>query len=141
MKVNVMALLRWNDAYELGIASIDAQHRELADRVNALEEAVAANSHDAVRRALERLQLFTETHFSHEHELFRQTGYPAADMHIKRHGFLTLILKRFSETICTRRGSAAAELAFLRGWLLDHIGKDDRAFADYMRARFPAQCA
>jgi hemerythrin len=134
-----MALLHWSDGYNVGVASMDAQHRELADHVNALEQAIATGG--SARRALDRLTLFTEMHFDHEHTLFRQSGYPAADLHIKRHGFLTLILKRFGETIDSHSGSLNSELAFLRGWLVDHIGKDDQAFADYLKARFPALCA
>jgi hemerythrin len=131
-----MALLLWNDGYNLGIASMDAQHQEMAGLVNTL---ASAEGDAAIHRALDRLMLFTEKHFDYEHALFRQTGYPAADIHTKRHGFLTLILKRFGQTVASQ-GSTAAELAFLRGWLLDHIGKDDRAFADYVRSQYPALC-
>jgi hemerythrin len=129
-----MALLLWTDHYDLGYAAIDAQHRELADYVNAL---AAAEETAAVQQAFDQLILFTAEHFEYEQTLFLQTGYPAADIHIKRHGFLILILKRFRQTI-VKRGPTAAELAFLRGWLLDHIDKEDRAFVVYARSHNPA---
>lgn len=136
-----MTLLVWDSSYDIGLAAIDADHRQLAERINALDVAIAGNDDVVVRETLAQLTLFTEAHFGHEQALFRKTGYPAAALHSKRHDFLVLILRRFAETITSRRDLAAEELEFLRGWLLDHIGKDDRAFADYARDRFPALTA
>jgi len=72
---------------------------------------------------------------------------PPPIFHTRRHGFLRLILKRGCEALDRNRGTVVAggQLEFLRGWLMDHINRDDRAFADYLREKaaklVPASCA
>jgi hemerythrin len=133
-----MALVNWRDEWDVGIASVDAQHHEMADILNELEAAVAAGASHAVTLAiLTKLFRFTEAHFAHEQYLFRKANYPAADLHTRRHGFLKLILKRISETLESWRDpfTDGNELRFLRSWLMDHIRNDDQAFANYVREK------
>jgi hemerythrin len=145
-----VVLINWYDRYNVGIASIDAQHRELAGILNALAASVVDGATtDSTRAILTELVHFTDAHFAHEQNLFRQANYPAANLHTRRHGFLRLILKRGCEALERNRGTVVAggQLEFLRGWLMDHINRDDRAFADYLREKaamlppVPMSCA
>ncbi len=123
-----MAQLFWDSADDVGIASIDAHHRELLGLVDTL----AAAEGDGVATALNRLMIFTRMHFDHEEALFHAHDYPDADCHTRRHRYLMLILTRFAESFEATPGAMAPLVAFLRGWLLDHIRSDDRAFADHV---------
>jgi hemerythrin-like metal-binding protein len=130
-----MALVNWCSDWDVGIAAIDAQHREMADVLNRLEAAVAAGA--ANESILAKLIQLTELHFALEQDLFRQANYPAGGVHTQRHGFLRLILKRVGEPLDNNRNPVAdrSHLEFLRGWLMNHIDRDDRAFADYLREK------
>ena len=84
-----MALMVWTDALADGVASIDAQHHELADLMNALYDSAVAGEGATTVRLFDDLLVHTVAHFRHEETLFIASGYPDASRHRHHHELLT----------------------------------------------------
>ena len=67
-------------AYAVGVASIDALHVELEERLAALVQAG-----DAAQAQLIALQEHLQRHFGHEEALMKEADFPMADCHAREH--------------------------------------------------------
>jgi len=132
--------VRWSPRLAVGVPEIDAQHRELFARVDAL---LAAMSEGRGRQHLRETFAFLEDyfveHFRDEVALMRATRYPLAEHHQGLH-------ERFQAELRTLAGEVTAEetpspLTVVRTgslcveWLRNHIGTSDRDFGLYLASR------
>jgi hemerythrin len=74
------------DALATGVEEIDADHRDLIDRCNALMVMIARRApgralHDAARHLAEHCLL----HFKREEAILAQSGFPRCEAHIREH--------------------------------------------------------
>lgn len=123
--------LAWQECYECGEPSIDAEHRTLFDLSNALIDAFLDRGDDfaVVASAYDRLMAHIEAHFAHEEALLAQRGFAGLDAHRRAHAGL---LKRAGEL----RGAVASGAAglgglveFLAGEVVArHLFRADREF-------------
>jgi hemerythrin len=75
---NELHFMRWDEnKMSTGVASIDAQHRDLISRINELHRATLAgvSSHD-IEKIIGFLGQFAETHFRHEEGLMEERQCP-----------------------------------------------------------------
>lgn len=70
--------VRWDEArMATGIATIDAQHQELINRLNALHRAhVLATESDEIKKMLKFLGEYANSHFQHEEQLMEERKCP-----------------------------------------------------------------
>lgn len=133
-----MTFLTWSDEYCVGVASIDEQHRELAELVNEIHYKLFGRvSDDDLQLSFRRLAGATAAHFRHEEDLIAQTDYPRGSEHARKHASLVWMLERFQLEL-DRHGTPpylADRLEFLRNWLLDHIKEEDVPLAEHLKAR------
>lgn len=113
-----------------GIAEIDAQHRELLDCFERLAHWIGqgrgwAASLDAVTT----LSDYTIKHFRDEEAYLHQHGYPRLNEHIREHERLLSELQALVARIHDGEEPSGELLDLLRNWILEHIGKEDMAFA------------
>jgi len=116
----------------IGIASIDDEHREIADRINQLiGEATNGTPSEAVKEMLNELILFVGEHFANEERLMLEHGYPELKSHADEHQRLLYQLKN------VLKGDAKAILtpAFLIDWLEMHALKDDMKFGKHLTSQ------
>ena len=127
--------LEWNASFETGIASIDGQHRKLFDMVNDLHDAMQQKrSKEAIAQILGRLIEYTGSHFGHEEQAFRSTGYPEEASHKQEHA-------RLVEQVLALQGKFNAGEAvltqsvieFLQDWLIKHIKGTDMRYAPHLK--------
>jgi len=131
-----MGFMTWSDSLEMGIGSIDEQHRWLVNATNQLHSEITKPAPDraVLGEILEGLVDYTMNHFVLEEELFQRFGYPETAAHKAEHDALTAqvmkLLLKFEE------GENVGEpvLDFLKEWLLHHILKVDRAYAPFLKA-------
>lgn len=122
----------WDPALDLGIESIDIQHRRIVDNINRLHMAQMMSDRDKVREVLIDLIDYTKTHFTFEEELMEKSGYPALESHKGLHkAFIARIKKRSQEHI-SGQDVTQQLTADLKSWLLSHIKKDDREYAPFV---------
>src|SRR5512140_1057043 len=79
-----MALITWKDAYSVGVAEFDADHRQLLDIINALHDAFEVGASPAqLEDICDELIAHTIVHFAHEEARFE--GYARAPLHRQMH--------------------------------------------------------
>lgn len=132
--------LRWDTSLALGHAVVDAQHRTLFTQVSAFLALVARGEADPeLGQLLGFIADYAQIHFRYEEHLMRTTGFPGLAGHVLEHEGL---LRRL-EGLANSLGPAptAADLrplaAFLRGWLLDHVGGSDQRIGEHLRRAAP----
>lgn len=131
-----MPAFDWNETYSVGVRQLDAQHKTLFDTINALAEAMrTGKGEDLIREVVNKLAIYTRTHFLQEEVLMKQTGYPAFAAHKAQHEKLLDGVEKYKLDLDEgRKPNSIAVLGFLQRWLVDHILKTDRAYSDHMNA-------
>jgi hemerythrin len=132
--------VHWNEGLAIGVASIDAQHRELFDRVARFEGALERADTTAIADALDFLRSYAAVHFGDEEGLMREGGFPAQDEHRAEHREFTA---RLDALVREHREKGASAFLGLRTrnwivvWLLDHVGVRDQALGRHLLAARP----
>ena len=133
--------LQWSPRLSVGIEKIDAQHRELIERVNALVAGLGAQKgKEALEPTVRFLREYTVLHFTDEARLMKAAGYPKLEAHLALHaGFV----KEFDALgVAIARDGATSHLTIkasnlLCDWLRDHIAGADRDFGAFQAASRP----
>lgn len=132
-----MEKLSWNDSYLLGIPEIDLQHKKLLaladdmyEIVNGDEDSLKVN----LSKVLKSLTDYTVYHFTSEEEFMRKYGYPSADMHKSMHdNFIAEVTKQIKSLNTATKAEAERLYKFLASWVLNHIAKSDKVWAEYVK--------
>ncbi|MEW5788975.1 MAG: hemerythrin family protein [Pseudomonadota bacterium] len=125
-------MLNWDEAsHPLGVAEMDATHREFTALVNLL-----ADSDDADFAALfERLLEHCRKHFTSEGRLMRISRFPALGEHEAEHHRIYGDLVQMQRAV--QRGRLALPRAFVRNglaeWFPLHLGSMDAALAAHLK--------
>jgi hemerythrin len=128
--------VEWNENLRIGVAVIDAQHRELFSRVAAFESALERGDARRVDDTFAFLREYALVHFAREEELMRDAAYPALDDHRAAH---RQFVERLAALVRDRDGGAPAAFLELRTrnwivvWLVDHVAGTDQALGRYLR--------
>jgi hemerythrin len=129
-----MALLSWDDGYSVGIKEIDEQHKELINLINLLYEAMSAGKGDQVLgEIMERLVIYTQTHFVTEERLMVEYQFPGYAEHKAEHddliGQVAIIHRQYKEGAA---GLTMQILIFLEDWLVEHILGVDQLYKAFL---------
>jgi hemerythrin-like metal-binding protein len=125
--------LKWEDRYEVGIAAIDGQHREMLGLANRLLAGLhAGRDRDELVEMLRELVRATEHNIATEERLMQEHGLSPAH-HAAEHARLLEAIRHFDLRLDPR--GLAESARFLHEWLLGHIDEDDRPFAEQLRSR------
>lgn len=123
----------WNKNFEVGIPSIDSQHRRLVDLINALAAAITEGGKlPDVRSLFGQLMDYAAEHFSDEEKLFAACPLPEAEkeQHRKAHqGFVDKARSIMEHPDLFQAEAAEQVLEFLTTWLISHILGSDKKFA------------
>ncbi len=138
-----MALIEWQDSYNVGVPVLDEDHRVLAELINQLDDMVATGGRrDDFSRLLNELDGYVALHFRREELLMANYGYTGADNQAAAHGHFETLVK----DACARLGADDAAIdatlpGALKTWLMDHILKSDMRyksfFEDVMAGQYP----
>lgn len=117
-----MAYLEWSDNYSVGVASLDAQHKELIRLINRLHDEDERG--DDLGPVLDRLDWYVRYHFSFEESLMTAAKYEGFAEHIGEHREFETWLKASRRAMTA--GMEVQELSriiadFLKNWLREHI--------------------
>ena len=127
-------LIEWSDQLSVKIPSIDRQHKMLIRYINELNDAIVEEKGSFVAgHVLRGLATYTSAHFMYEEMMFKSYNYSEIEGHKAAHGKLVDKVIDYK----TRFESGDAEIAdellrFLKGWLTNHILKEDMAYSDYL---------
>jgi len=129
-----MELFHWDDKFDVGISTINRQHKELIDLINQLSEAMmSGKSHDVLGELLNELAVYGIKHFDTEEKYFKQTGYPGAKEHIKEHEAFKIKITELIEKHNEKRFTVSIDtLRYLKKWVVNHILEKDKAYSEYL---------
>jgi len=120
--------------YDIGIAEIDAQHRQLLTILALLDQNSGTGyRYEAARDALSQLTHYANVHFAIEESLMRMHRYPDLPAHVKEHQRLRQQLVEFQQRLLD--ADIAAQLhRFIESWLVNHIDVTDRKYVPHLLA-------
>jgi hemerythrin len=123
--------MAWDESrHGLGVADMDATHREFVD----LSYALLVASDEDFPALFARLHEHTRAHFEHEGKLMKQCRFPATGEHNSEH------LRVLGELAYFARGVAAGRLGMARNyvrnlpaWFDTHLATMDAALAGCLK--------
>jgi len=132
-------LLTWNDNLLTGFDEVDLQHKKLISVINDVHTAMNAPAADYAKgmaKALKRLTDYTYYHFDEEEKFMRANNYPDIDAHRKEHqAFIEKVSNQIKTLTQANPEDGFIFYRFLGSWLLNHIAKSDKAWADYISTK------
>ena len=128
--------LIWKDEYNLGIHSIDVQHRALIDIINACAgEAECELSPTRTGDMLARIDRHAREHFAYEEEFFVKYNYSDALSHHREHEAFLDKITEFRQRIDAGEAVAFTDiLEYLEQWFLHHVLVIDKRYVDLFLA-------
>jgi len=129
--------LEWSPALAVGIAEIDAQHRELFRRAGRLIEGIRQGDPDEVDELVDYLHQYAVNHFGAEEAAMREARYSGYARHKAQHDrFIEDLLTLAAEHEERGAASVAPKLdQWLTGWLREHVSKTDTELARFLAKR------
>jgi hemerythrin len=125
-----MQKFTWSEAFEVGVPSIDAQHKELIYAFNDLSDAIEnGTGATAIKKLLTFLKYYAEWHFDSEEKCAARHVCPMAATNATAHKrFLNIVSELQVEYRNSSDGDTVARKAHeeLSAWLLGHILKIDK---------------
>ncbi len=136
-KLAAAKLVRWKPEYSVGIESIDAQHRQLIELINRLQNAVDyATGGEYERAALDAVVDYTREHFRYEEDLMEAHDYPSFEAHRAEHQKMVARVEDLLQAYRNNEDRALQDaLAYLKAWLINHINGTDQQYSEYLIAR------
>ena len=129
----------WKKELELGIRSIDKQHRKLFEIGNKIHDLVITHregddDYDEIHALVAELKDYTVYHFKTEEELFLKHGYTEYEKHKKEHdGFVAYLESLDFESIDENQTQFLKELLEkIAQWIFRHIISTDFKYRDYL---------
>ncbi|MDC8773456.1 bacteriohemerythrin [Roseateles albus] len=132
--------LTWDNRFTTGIRTVDLQHQELMEILNALDELeLSAAREQSLKQLLAQLKQYVIFHFSHEEDLMERNFVPLGTRtaHLAQHANFARQIDVATQSLLTAfNPDAKAELVqFLQQWLLEHIMVTDMEFARHIRLK------
>ncbi|MCG7949390.1 MAG: bacteriohemerythrin [Candidatus Thiodiazotropha taylori] len=126
-----MALMQWIDEkYSTKVDVCDTQHKELFNRVNALNDAVSTGARQEIGTTLDNLIDYVVVHFETEERLMEERGYKGLDAHKEEHKQLVQTCADLQKKF--HAGEAEIEdgtMVFIKNWLDHHIPVIDKSYS------------
>lgn len=131
-----MTFAEWLPRLEVQVPELDAQHRELFDRLNRLWDAHQAEDSTGLVELQAFLLEYAEHHFRSEEALMDAAGYDLAVSHKALHQAFRLRIAEFEQRRARVPQAVTGELLdFLLGWLVQHIAREDKRLGAFLRTR------
>ncbi len=126
--------MEWDSSWNIGINSIDGQHRNILRAINALEE----GKEQVLKKTFAALEAYARIHFDQEMQLLERHQFPNLAGHYREHENFLLQLRKF-EQACLVAGDTQALIKevrlYLVNWLNVHINEVDRGYVDFLRSK------
>lgn len=132
-------MFNWKKEFELGIPSIDEQHKRLLAIGNRVDELLSVHSdgdddYDEIISVINELKDYTCYHFNNEENLFKKYSYNEYEKHKKEHdGFIEYLNSIDLMKIDDDQTAILKELLKkIISWIFNHIITTDFMYKDYL---------
>lgn len=133
-----MPLIEWRDSYEIGIDSVDREHKEMIGLINALYELLQRDSStDAVEGFLGEIYDQISAHFTLEEKYMRELGYDGFPAHKESHEILLNELRDITDEYKAGGFADPGEVLSerLHAWFLGHFRHLDAPLHRFLEER------
>jgi hemerythrin-like metal-binding protein len=127
--------LAWSEAYAVGSAMLDSDHRILFNLINQLQDATeTGQSRSVVGTVVGVLVEYTEHHFRREEAAMAAAGYPNLEAHRAIHRDLEAQVRRIRDRWNAGERTVLDDevLVFLKKWLTEHILGADKSYRPWI---------
>ena len=125
----------WDDRLATGITTIDADHRDLAERYNGLVHALFQNGDPVLfEKCFRSLVSQVRRHFAYEQRLMLDLGYSAHDSHTAEHERLLREAEELTQRVTTgvEEYDCSVLMQYVKDWLIEHIVHEDQRLARFI---------
>ena len=134
--------LQWSSALSIGVPNLDAQHRELFDRLDKLLDSMLHHDQGEASSLADFMRHHVVLHFAAEEQLMRDLDFPNAERHIEEHRAFAASMLELDEAF--RANGTSHELVLrleraLVAWVRDHIYVADVALGHFVTATLGAE--
>jgi len=132
-----MAIIKWRDSYETGIAEMDNQHRQLILLINRLYEIIKEQEgFESADTILQEMADYAEHHLRDEENLLAEHSFPGLADQLKSHQHYQAQIEELLKTMEQDHRKATQEIyVFLRQWWLNHIVLEDKEYGSYLQSK------
>lgn len=122
-----MSLIAWRDEFSLGVESVDVEHREMIELINALDTSMQDGaSQDDVVETLGEIHARISAHFALEEKIMRDAGYEKLATHKADHERLLDRLLNVIDSVDEEGSYERTALSdYLNGWFSVHFRVHD----------------
>lgn len=137
-----MKIIEWEKNYELGVESLDKEHKQLFSIINKLLVLIEdeEKSERAFQESIKYLKNHTIEHFTHEEEYMLSQNYAYYDIHKRLHdNFRKNTLPALESELQEMHYSDSAVRHFMGvviGWLVGHTKTEDMAIVGKNKNRW-----
>ncbi|MDV3427263.1 MAG: bacteriohemerythrin [Bacillota bacterium] len=132
-------MLEWNDSLSVQNITIDNQHKQLVSKLNDFLNAYDnKKSNEKLMEIFKFLSDYTKVHFRDEENLMLKYKYPGYDAQKKEHTKFINDLSNYEKDLSENKSTLVLKIKtnqMLVDWLVNHIGKVDKALGVYLQGR------
>lgn len=132
-------MLEWNDSLSVQNITIDNQHKQLVGKLNDFLNAYDnKKSNEKLMEIFKFLSDYTKVHFRDEENLMLKYKYPGYDAQKKEHTKFISDLNNYEKELSENKSTLVLKIKtnqMLVDWLVNHIGKADKALGVYLQGR------
>jgi hemerythrin-like metal-binding protein len=126
---------KWDVALELGIPSIDRQHKTLVDMVNHFYDTLNSGDYDQkIGELLEGLANYTAKHFAHEEKYMKMYDPKLYESHKKIHdAFVAQVTELITKHKAGQNVLSIKVTKMVKEWIVNHIKGDDKDYVELFK--------
>lgn len=125
----------WDERYQLNVASMDKEHKNLIEIMNKFLSALNFNDQLEVESTFAELAKYTVKHFQDEEAYMESINYPELDKHKDIHDELIQKVLSYQDAVKDGSLNRIAISDFLKDWLAYHIVGQDKKYAKHAEKR------
>jgi hemerythrin len=127
-------LYKWSEKFELGVRTIDEQHKCIFDLANTLHETGARSEGRAiVETVILEMGSYVDEHFEEEEALMEELHYPGLEEHRLVHQEMQAKVRGLAERFEAGEVEPPEVHFLVVSWLLKHITQEDLRIGEFIR--------
>lgn len=131
---------QWTQDMSVHNDVIDAQHKELFEKINELLEAIITNDCDTiVDDMVNFFEKYMNGHLTYEEAYLREMNYPHIEEHHKQHEVFTQKYNDLKQELTEKdvdKNKIVFDIEnFMGSWLTSHILIEDQKYAKYLQQK------
>ena len=132
-----MPVLKWTQDLEIGIKSIDDQHRQLINIINELHLAVEQNKgNETIIHMIDKLHQYADSHFRDEEAILEKHEYPDLEDHVLEHEeFIAKLDELKSKYLSSKEALTIHLRNYILAWFYHHIKINDMEYRRFLEQK------